>query len=695
MNSKHRVLLSIVSAILLIFTYPGFNFEFLAWIAFIPLFFALENNNIKERFLKGYLFGIVFFSGVLYWLFGISVPGAAALILVLALAPAIFSLLYSSAARRPLLAVILVPSAWVSTEYLRAHLFTGFPWALLGYSQSLNLYLIQIADITGVYGVSFLIVLFNFGVYLALRKHPARRYVLFFIFALFILALSYGHNKTRVVYPAQKLKVAVIQGNIAQEMKWDPRQRGFIIDRYKALTKAALKEDPHLVIWPETSLPGYLEEYDLKSEITGFARSNKTHLLLGTLRESRQGTYNSATFISDEGDVLGNYDKIHLVPFGEFVPFGRVLAPLRSFIDKPMGDFARGRDFTVFKFRLRRVAFKPRQIRATTRFYEFAALICYEDIFPELSRNFVRKGARFLVNITNDAWFGRTAAPFQHAQGSVFRAIENRVPVIRAANTGVSCIIDHNGKVSERVASKGKETFVEGYAVGIVLPTFVKTFYGRFGDVFAWACIALVLSGVLGAGFFAIKLKFGKKSFILALLLASAVTVFFAARSEGEVHYRSKFKFPFAFGKKCDYNNVLVTRVIDGDTIEIQGRERIRLIGIDTPETWFGPKLERDSRRTGKDQRTIIKMGEKAARFTKSLAEGKRVKLEFDVEKKDRYGRSLAYVYLPDGKMLNAEILKEGYGQVYTFQPNVKYVDLFLKLQREARENKRGLWGEE
>ena len=146
--------------------------------------------------------------------------------------------------------------------------------------------------------------------------------------------------------------------------------------------------------------------------------------------------------------------------------------------------------------------------------------------------------------------------------------------------------------------------------------------------------------------------------------------------------------------RKYDYNNVYVTRVIDGDTIELANKERVRLIGIDTPEARYNPKLKRDARRTGRDYRTIITMGRKATSFTKSLVEGKKVKLEFDAEKRDKYGRLLAYVYLPDGRMLNAELLKEGYAQIYTFPPNVKYVDSFLKLQKQARENNRGLWKE-
>ena len=157
------------------------------------------------------------------------------------------------------------------------------------------------------------------------------------------------------------------------------------------------------------------------------------------------------------------------------------------------------------------------------------------------------------------------------------------------------------------------------------------------------------------------------------------------------------FSFSTCYGwmaRKHDYNNILVTRVIDGDTIKLADGERVRLIGIDTPEARYNQKLERDRKREKKDAETIIRMGQKASAFTKTLVEGKRVKLEFDVEKYDRYDRLLAYVYLPNGTMLNAELVKEGYAQVYTFPPNVKYVDLFVRLQEEARENNRGLWDE-
>jgi len=681
---RHRYLLAVIAAVLLIFAYPGFNLEFLAWAAFIPLFFALENKKPKQKFFTGYLFGIVFFSGILYWLVNVTWPGTIALVMLLSFAPAIFCLFFPSTPAAPrALSVVFVPALWVATEYLRAHLFTGFPWALLGYSQSFNLPAIQIADIAGVYGVSFMVMLVNFSVYRALRKSPGRFHVLFFVFILFSLSFGYGWKRIAQIQPAQNLKIAVIQANIPQEIKWNSRYRNFIIDKYKALTKSSLSERPRLVIWPETALPGYLEEKDIKKEITELARSDNIYLLTGTLRENGPDIHNSASFISNEGKILASYDKIHLVPFGEFIPLEKSFLSIRSLVDKPIGDFDRGGEFTVFKFKFMETFSESERIRKATHFHKFSVLICFEDIFPELSVNFVRKGARFLVNITNDAWFGKTAAAFQHMQCSIFRAVENRVPVLRAANTGVSCVIDHRGKIIKSVKEGNRRIFVDGYASANIMPTFAGSFYTRFGDVFAWGCIVLALIGLAGY----------RRLFAAAVIL-SILAFPSAAFAKGETYYRGKFKFALPFGKKYDYGDILVTKVIDGDTIELESKERVRLIGIDTPEARYSRKLERDARRTKSNCEAIMVMGKRATAFTRSLVEGKRVRLEFDVEKKDRYNRLLAYVYLPDGRFLNAELVREGYAQIYTFVPNVKYAELFRELQEEARENKRGFWGE-
>ena len=674
-------ILPAISGLLLVLTYPIFNFKFLAWIALVPLFFSLEKNNIKERFLKGYIFGFVFFCGTLYWLFGITVPGTIAGVLYLSIAPAIFTSICRY--RNAMQYAVITPAAWVLSEYLRAHIFTGFPWVLLGYSQSFNLSVIQIADVTGVYGVSFLIVLVNIGIYFTLKKTPNRFYVLFFIFIIFVITSSYGYNRMRLQYPSQELKISAIQGNIPQEDKWDPANKQSIFRKYKTLTLDAIKKDKsNFILWPETAVVGFLEDDNfLRKGVEAIAKEKNVYILTGTLREKKEGFYNSATLVSDEGKLVDSYDKIHLVPFGEFIPFGRGLSWIRNIIDRPIGEFERGNDFKVFQFRLVDIVKSSKGIQKTTEFFRFSVLICYEDIFPELSRKFVQNGARFLVNITNDAWFGKTSAPYQHMQGSIFRAIENRVPVVRAANTGVSCIIDHRGKVLKMVNNNGKEIFVDGYVSGVIKTTSGKTIYTRFGDVFAWICIFIVL-----AGFILQKIKSKSLIILIVIILSSQYSY-----AEGEIHYRGKLDFTLPLPNRYDY----VTRVIDGDTIDLRKIGRVRLLGIDTPESRINPKLERDAKRTGEDINTIIKMGKKATEVTRSLVLGKKVKVEFDVEKKDRYGRWLAYIYLPDERMLNAELVKEGYAQVYTFPPNVKYTDRFLELQREAREKEKGFWKEE
>ena len=193
------------------------------------------------------------------------------------------------------------------------------------------------------------------------------------------------------------------------------------------------------------------------------------------------------------------------------------------------------------------------------------------------------------------------------------------------------------------------------------------------------------------------KLKAFKKkgkNLFPAILVLGLVFLSFAANGQGKTYSLGKFRFTLPFGNKYNYDDILVARVIDGDTVELANGERVRFIGIDTPESQYNSKLKRDAKRSKKDYNTIIAMGKKATIFTRSLVGGKKVRLEFDIEKKDRYGRLLAYVYLPDGRMLNAELVKEGYAQVYTFPPNVKYVAKFLKLQKEAREQNKGLWKE-
>ena len=203
--------------------------------------------------------------------------------------------------------------------------------------------------------------------------------------------------------------------------------------------------------------------------------------------------HNSALLFSGDGRVVDKYDKIHLVPFGEYVPFKKVLSFVEKFARSPIGDFSAGKKCTVFKFFVERRSGDDSQAWKLLKKVKFSCLICFEDIFPGLTRQFVKNGAVFLVNITNDAWFGRSSAPYQHAQCSVFRAVENRVNVIRAANTGLSCFIDQKGRIADKVESGGKDLFIDGYRVRDITLTQTRTFYTAYGDVFVYVCIIYVL----------------------------------------------------------------------------------------------------------------------------------------------------------------------------------------------------------
>jgi len=460
----------------------------MAWISLIPLLFALENKNPKERFIIGYVFGVAFFSGILYWIATVSIPGTVILILLLSFAPSIFCLYRIKGGVYDLLAVA---SLWVLTEFLRANLLSGFPWTLLAHTQYLNLSIIQIADITGAYGVSFLIVAVNFCIYAILRKFQKR--ITYTIMCMFILlvAFLYGFYHLRQNYTAVPLSIAVVQGNIPQSMKWDPAYQKVIRDKHELITLDSEQSKPDLVIWPETSLPGYLEEGEyVYGWVRELAKKMDAFLLIGAVKEKDSEFYNSAYFISRDGKILNSYDKIHLVPFGEYIPLEGYMPWFRDIIDKPIGTYDFGNQFTLFKIKAEKHSDLGKSIVRNIRFYNFGVLICFEDIFPELAREFVKSGAEFLVNITNDAWFGDTSAPYQHVQASVFRAVENRVPVVRSANTGVSCFINQKGRITGSVSIYGKETFVEGYKQMEIYPTYKRSIYTALGDVFVYLCFA-------------------------------------------------------------------------------------------------------------------------------------------------------------------------------------------------------------
>jgi len=286
--------------------------------------------------------------------------------------------------------------------------------------------------------------------------------------------------------PAGTLRVAIAQGDIEQDHKWDPAYQQETMTRYRSLTASAAEQRPELVVWPETATPFFFQQPGiLRDGVLEIAATNRVYLLFGSpaFRQSRSGVIeelNRAYLVSPDGWEVASYDKMQLVPFGEYVPYARVLFFVNRIVEA-VGTIVPGLTPSVFRL-------------PTAR---FGVLICYEDVFPALTRRFIAGGADFLVNITNDAWYGSTSAPHQHLAQATFRAIENRVPLVRAANTGISAVIDPDGRIRWR-----GPLFETLFHVDEIAWPGVRTLYTRFGDVFAWAC-ALVAAVAICRGIWA------------------------------------------------------------------------------------------------------------------------------------------------------------------------------------------------
>lgn len=497
---KRGIFLAIVSGILLSLPFSYGNLWILAWVGFVPLFFALENRPQAQSFLLFYISGIIFWVATAYWLVHVTLPGAIVLVLYLALYFGLFGLVIRPCTRRyGLFTLIFIPAAWVVLEYVRGHLFSGFPWALLGYSQYLNLPAIQIADITGAWGVSFLVVFVNAAIveiiWAKKTGHSLRLRSVSIILALILtLVLSYGFYKLDPRPTSdipRKLRVSVIQGNIPQKFKWDPAYNGFIMGRYITLSAQAAQDLPDLIVWPEAAFPVIPEEEpSYYKRAQDFTASFGIPLLLGAVTQRQGFYYNSALLVRGRQEPSIIYDKVHLVPFGEYIPLKNALPFLSTIV--PIGDITKGDEPMVFSIRPPRLG-QP---------VKFSVLICFEDIFPGLSRAFARRGAEFLVNITNDAWYKVSSAPYQHLQASVLRCVENRLYLARSANTGISCFIAPTGRVISVVGDEdsGREIFVTGYKtqeIDIAKSGF--SFYCLFGDWFVLLCALIIFFCLLRA----------------------------------------------------------------------------------------------------------------------------------------------------------------------------------------------------
>lgn len=488
-----RGLLAIASGILIALSFPNPGLSFLAWIALIPLLIALEGSSPREAFRIGLTSGITAYAAILYWLnivftqyghlpWSVSIPVYLLLVLWLALFYGLSTFIARMGELAGIKAAFTLPVAWVAFDFIRSFLFSGFAWGMLGHSQFRTLPLIQIADLAGVYGITLLIVLANIVLHRALRAvsgagvpYPVKSAVILLL--LLISTLYYGFSRLNEPLPQSRpLRVALIQGNIPQDVKWSPEFRQRTVDGYDRLSREAAKGGVDLIVWPESAVPFFFQDEPLQAEqIRGLARDLNAWLLFGSpaheLRNGRSTFLNSAFLLSPTGETIGRADKLHLVPLGEYIPLGKYL----TFINKlvvGIGDFSPG----------------ERAVVLDAGGTKLGVQVCYEVIFPELARRYVNAGARVLVAITNDAWFGRSSAPYQHLAISTFRAIETRTPLIRAANTGVTAIVDQNGHIRTMTA-----LFVEAYRTGEVQPGSGRSLYLMIGDAPAWISVILTV----------------------------------------------------------------------------------------------------------------------------------------------------------------------------------------------------------
>jgi len=493
-----EIFLAVSSGLLTAFSFPKFSLSFLIWVSFIPLLFVLYKKNLKKAFLLGFIAGFSHYALLIYWIPAVpvhygNIPYIFSLLIfilfvsILALFWGSFSWLFAifnSFSSK--FGYILVPFIWVSLEYVLTYFLTGFPWCLIGYAQYKNLYLIQVASISGVYGISFIILLFNSFFVLSIKEKKRKP----FIIAIIIIAIVYSYGFYCLRIPLKKeraLKAGIIQGNVPSEINWQELTTKEILnlfDEHLILTEKASSLGAELVVWPEFTVPFCLTcpepiQFYFKKGLIDLCQREKIYILIGSIETEEKNEeinyYNSALLLSEKG-ILSQYSKIHLVPFGEYIPFKKILFFVEK-ISHAIGELSSGKKIVLHKFNS----------------YKFGSPICYEIIFPNLVRKFVNKGANFLVTITNDGWYGRSSAPYQHFSMAVLRAVENRRYLVRSATTGISGIIDPYGRIIKK-----SELMTKTFLVANIYSLNIKTFYTKYGDCFAFICIGVSILFFIG-----------------------------------------------------------------------------------------------------------------------------------------------------------------------------------------------------
>ena len=479
--NRYNIFFALCSGVLFFLSFPKFGLGFIAWIALVPLLIALRDiRSFGKALLLGWIAGLTACVGMMYWIAYVVVQygylpfylGVSIMLLLASYLGLYFSLFAAGIVyfRKKFPLFIVCPILWVCLEYFKSQLFTGFPWENLGYSQFNNIILIQIADVAGIFGLSFLIILLNVAFFEIITRRSKKSFAL----AAAVLLLwsgIYAYGILRINQIGQALKsatsmdVSLIQGNIDQSIKWNEDYQKETINIYEELSLRRPPAPGGLIVWPETAVPfNFQDESDLHRQLSELPVKTHNWFIFGSMsyekKNKRVDYFNSAYLLSPQGLVMGRYDKVHLVPYGEYVPL-RKLFPFINGLTAGIGDFKEGNSFAPVTMGGRKIG----------------VMICYEGILSEAARAYKNAASELLVNITNDAWFGTTSAPYQHLSMAVFRAVETRLYLVRAANTGISAIVDPTGKIVAETKIFKKDE-IHGTVKFIALPTL----YARFGD---------------------------------------------------------------------------------------------------------------------------------------------------------------------------------------------------------------------
>jgi apolipoprotein N-acyltransferase len=445
----------------------------------------------RRTFALGLTTGLVYFGGTLYWVvvamhtygdmsLALAVPIAVLLASYLAIYPAAWALLMRAAVRRlGVSGIWWGPVFWVALEWVRSNIRGGFPWVLLGHSQESALPVVQLASVTGMFGLSALVALVSTAAAaVSLTKRPGHRVAAAGVAALVVAVVAGGSYRLAhddLVRQGTPTRVGLVQGAVPQDEKDDPKLRDAILGRYITLSRQAIGQGAQLVLWPEASTPFYLNaESVLAAPIRRLAVETRTPFIIGSddyappFGGQKERFFNAAVLIGADGRSRQTYRKMRLVPFGEYVPMKSLLFFVGPLV-QAVGDFSAGVDPVVFDAEGRRVS----------------VAICYESIYPDIAQQFVERGSQLLATITNDAWFGRTSAAPQHFEQGALRAVEQGRYLVRAANTGISGAVDPYGRVLTRTA------LFEPAAVAVDVRLLTdRTIYSRVGDVVAWVALA-------------------------------------------------------------------------------------------------------------------------------------------------------------------------------------------------------------